>query len=866
MEQEHKQLVIGILAHVDSGKTTLSEALLYGTGTIRKLGRVDHKDAFLDTDALEKARGITIFSKQALFMAGNTDFTLLDTPGHVDFSTETERTLQVLDYAVLVISGTDGVQSHTETLWRLLRRYRIPTFVFVNKMDLPGPGREALLTQLNRRLGDGFVDFGAEQADRDEALALCDERLMETMLDQGSLTDTDLIPAIARRHVFPCWFGSALKLQGVDALVEGLDRYTRPAPALEAFGAKVFKVSQDEQGNRLTWLRVTGGALKVKAQLTGEVDGEPWAEKANQLRLYSGAKFTLAECIGPGQVCAVTGLTRARPGEGLGAERDSDLPVLEPVLSYQVLLPEGADVHAALGKLHRLEEEEPQLHVVWNETLGEIHVQLMGEIQLEVLKSLLAERYGLEVSFGPGGILYKETITEAMEGVGHYEPLRHYAEVHLKLEPLPRGSGMQFATDCREEVLDKNWQRLVLTHLEEKQHLGVLIGAPLTDVKITLIAGRAHLKHTEGGDFRQATYRAVRQGLMMADQIHKTQLLEPWYAFRLELPSDNVGRAMNDIQNMGGSFDPPETGADGDTTLLTGTAPASTMRSYPMEVVGYTRGRGHLTLTLDGYRPCHNAAEVIEAAGYEPEHDLDNPADSVFCAHGAGFVVPWEQVRSHMHVDSGWGKSKSPEQETQAVPQRRTAAYRATLEEDAELLKIFERTYGPIKRDPLAAFRPVQKRERPDFDAQQWEILPEYLLVDGYNIIIAWDELNALAKDSLEAARHKLMDILCNYQGYQKCNLILVFDAYRVPGSPGSIEQYHNIHVVYTKEAETADMFIEHVTHEIGKGRRVRVATSDGMEQIIILGHGALRVSARMFHEEVQNVEKQIRKLVQGEA
>ena len=864
MEQEHKQLVIGILAHVDSGKTTLSEALLYGTGTIRKLGRVDHKDAFLDTDALEKARGITIFSKQALFTAGDTDFTLLDTPGHVDFSTETERTLQVLDYAVLVISGTDGVQSHTETLWRLLRRYRIPTFVFVNKMDLPGPGREALLTQLNRRLGDGFVDFGAEQADRDEALALCDERLMETMLDRGSLTDTDLIPAIARRHVFPCWFGSALKLQGVDALVEGLDRYTRPAPALEAFGAKVFKVSQDEQGNRLTWLRVTGGALKVKAQLTGEADGEPWAEKANQLRLYSGAKFTLAECIGPGQVCAVTGLTKARPGEGLGAERDSDLPVLEPVLSYQVLLPEGADVHAALGKLHRLEEEEPQLHVVWNETLGEIHVQLMGEIQLEVLKSLLAERYGLEVSFGPGGILYKETITEAMEGVGHYEPLRHYAEVHLKLEPLPRGSGMQFATDCREEVLDKNWQRLVLTHLEEKQHLGVLIGAPLTDVKITLIAGRAHLKHTEGGDFRQATYRAVRQGLMMADQIHKTQLLEPWYAFRLELPSDNVGRAMNDIQNMGGSFDPPETGADGDTTLLTGTAPASTMRSYPMEVVGYTRGRGHLTLTLDGYRPCHNAAEVIEAAGYEPEHDLDNPADSVFCAHGAGFVVPWEQVRSHMHVDSGWGKTAKTEETVQARP-RRMVAYRATLEEDAELLKIFEQTYGPIKRDPLAAFRPTQKRERPDFNAEQWEIQPEYLLVDGYNIIFAWDELNALSKESLEAARHRLMDILCNYQGFKKCVLILVFDAYRVPGSPGSIEQYHNIHVVYTREAETADMFIERVTHEIGKGRRVRVATSDGMEQVIILGHGALRVSARMFHEEVQEAEKEIRRYLQGE-
>ena len=859
MESTRKQIVLGILAHVDSGKTTLSEAMLYRAGVTRRLGRVDHKDAFLDTDALEKARGITIFSKQALLTAGDTDITLLDTPGHVDFSTETERTLQVLDYAVLVVSGTDGVQSHTETLWRLLRRYHVPTFVFVNKMDLPGMERQELLAQLNRRLGEGFVDFGAEQADRDEALALCDENLMDRMLDAGQLQDADLIPAIARRHVFPCWFGAALKLEGVDALLDGLDRYTRPVPALEAFGAKVFKVSQDEQGARLTWLRVTGGELKVKAQLTGEADGEPWAEKANQLRLYSGAKYTLAEAIGPGQVCAVTGLTKARPGEGLGAERDSDLPVLEPVLSYQVLLPEGADVHAALGKLHRLEEEEPQLHVVWNEALGEIHVQLMGEIQLEVLRSLLAERFGLEVEFGPGGILYKETITESMEGVGHYEPLRHYAEVHLKLEPLPRGSGMQFAADCREEVLDKNWQRLVLTHLEEKQHLGVLTGSPLTDVKITLIAGRAHLKHTEGGDFRQATYRAVRQGLMLA----KSQLLEPWYAFRLEVPAENIGRAMSDIQRMEGTFDPPESGEE--TAVLTGFAPVSTMRSYPMEVVSYTRGRGHLSLTLDGYRPCHNAQEVIAAIGYEPEHDLDNPADSVFCAHGAGFVVPWDQVRSHMHVDSGWGKSTRPEQEA-AVPQRRAMAYRATLEEDAELLKIFERTYGPIKRDPLAAFRPVQKREHPDFAAEQWEIAPEYLLVDGYNIIFAWDELNALSKESLDAARHKLMDILCNYQGFQKCVLILVFDAYRVPGSPGSIEQYHNIHVVYTKEAETADMFIERVTHEIGRNRRVRVATSDGMEQIIILGHGALRVSARMFHEEVQNVEKQIRALVQGEA
>ena len=860
-----KRLVVGILAHVDSGKTTLSEAMLYRSGTIRKLGRVDHKDAFLDTDALEKARGITIFSKQALLNVKNTAVTLLDTPGHVDFSTETERTLQVLDYAVLVISGTDGVQSHTETLWRLLRRYHVPTFVFVNKMDLPGPGREALLAQLTHRLGEGFVDFGTDADARDEALALCDERLMEAVLENGELSDEQITAAIARRHVFPCWFGAALKLEGVDALLAGLDAYTRPAPALDAFGAKVFKLSPDEQGGRLTWLRVTGGSLKVKALLQGEADGEPWAEKANQLRLYSGAKYTLAEEVFPGQVCAVTGLTRARPGEGLGAQRDSDLPVLEPVLSYQVLLPEGADVHAALGKLHRLEEEEPQLHVVWNETLGEIHVQLMGEVQLEVLRSLLAERYGLCVEFGPGGILYKETITEPMEGVGHYEPLRHYAEVHLKLEPLPAGSGLQFAADCREEVLDKNWQRLVLTHLEEKQHLGVLIGAPLTDVKITLIAGRAHLKHTEGGDFRQATYRAVRQGLMMAHRIGKTQLLEPWYAFRLELPAENLGRALNDIQRMEGSFDPPETSPDGQTATLTGKAPAASMGSYPMEVVSYTRGRGRLSLTLDGYRPCHNTQQVVEAAGYEPEHDVENPADSVFCAHGAGFVVPWDQVRNYMHVDSGWGRAKPAEAAAPAAPQRRAAAYRATLEEDEELLKIFERTYGPIKRDPLAAFRPVQKRERPDFAAEQWTIAPEYLLVDGYNIIFAWEELNALSKQSLDAARKKLADILCNYQGFKKCVVILVFDAYRVPGSPGSIEQYHNIHIVYTKEAETADMFIEHVTHEIGKDRRVRVATSDGMEQIIILGHGALRVSARMFHEEVQQVEKEIKQLIQGE-
>ena len=854
METTQKQIVLGILAHVDSGKTTLSEAMLYRAGAIRKLGRVDHGDAFLDTDSLEKARGITIFSKQALLTAGNTAITLLDTPGHVDFSTETERTLQVLDYAVLVVSGTDGVQSHTETLWRLLRRYHVPTFVFVNKMDLPGMTREQLLTQLNHRLGEGFVDFGAEPAARNEALALCDEQLMEKMLDAGTLTDADIIPAVARRHVFPCWFGAALRLDGVDALLEGLDRYTRPAPALHAFGARVFKVSQDEQGTRLTWLRVTGGELKVKALLSGEADGEPWAEKANQLRLYSGAKYTLTEAIGPGQVCAVTGLTHAKPGAGLGAERDSDVPVLEPVLSYQVLLPEGADVHAALGKLHRLEEEEPQLHVVWNETLGEIHVQLMGEVQLEVLRSLLAERFGLEVSFGPGGILYKETITEPMEGVGHYEPLRHYAEVHLLLEPLPRGSGMQFATDCREEVLDKNWQRLVLTHLEEKTHLGVLTGSPITDMRITLCAGKAHVKHTEGGDFRQATYRAVRNGLRKAESV----LLEPWYDFLLELPTGNVGRAMTDLQQMGAKFQPPET--EGDRSVLQGSAPVAKLRVYAAEVTGYTHGMGRLVCSPKGYAPCQNPEEVIAAVGYDCDGDLENTADSIFCAHGAGYAVKWDEVEQHMHLPSCL-TAQPEEVDVPETPVRSAgAAYHGSLAEDKELMAIFERTYGKIERSPRQALytpkeEPAQYHGKPDpaYDGE------EYLLVDGYNIIFAWDELKTIARDNLDGARGQLMHILSNYCGYRQCRLILVFDAYKVKGQHGETEQYHNITVVYTKEAETADSYIEKATLDLSKKHKVRVATSDGMEQLIILGNGALRVSAEEFRQEVLQTETAIR-------
>ena len=868
METTQKQIVLGILAHVDSGKTTLSEAMLYRAGAIRKLGRVDHGDAFLDTDSLEKARGITIFSKQALLTAGNTAITLLDTPGHVDFSTETERTLQVLDYAVLVVSGTDGVQSHTETLWRLLRRYHVPTFVFVNKMDLPGMTREQLLTQLNHRLGEGFVDFGAEPAARNEALALCDEQLMEKMLDAGTLTDADIIPAVARRHVFPCWFGAALRLDGVDALLDGLDRYTRPAPALHAFGARVFKVSQDEQGARLTWLRVTGGELKVKALLTGEADGEPWAEKANQLRLYSGAKYTLTEVIGPGQVCAVTGLTHAKPGTGLGAERDSDVPVLEPVLSYQVLLPEGADVHAALGKLHRLEEEEPQLHVLWQEEKREIHMQVMGQVQMEILKNILWERFGLEAEFDAGSIVYKETLAEPVEGIGHFEPLRHYAEVHLLLEPGERGSGLQFASLCSEDMLDRNWQRLILTHLEEKRHVGVLTGSEITDLRILLIAGKAHTKHTEGGDFRQATYRAIRQGLRSGKSI----LLEPWFSYRLEVPTENLGRAMSDITRMNGRFDPPVT--EGNNSVLMGSVPVATMRDYAREVASYTKGHGRLSCSLQGYEPCHNTEEVMAQTDYDPEADTANPTGSVFCAHGAGFQVPWDQVSEYAHVESGWVPDSEEDAESgddalQGMPavNRRQGAIRQTgggterIISQEEIEEIFRRTYGKGAEDPHRFRRyhtssgsrsnytegPADSMRTPKTKAGLQEKPEEYLLVDGYNIIFAWPELRELAQINLDSARDKLMDILCNYQGYQGCRLILVYDAYKVKGNPGSVMKYHNIEVVYTKEAETADQYIERTTHELGakpQKYRVTVATSDALEQMIIWGNGAVRMSA----------------------
>ena len=702
-----KRLVIGILAHVDSGKTTLAEAMLYRAGVLRKLGRVDHRDAFLDTDAMERARGITIFAKQAVFdlpadAAGleETRLTLLDTPGHVDFSAEAERTLQVLDYAILVVSGTDGVQAHTQTLWNLLARYRVPTFVFVNKMDLPGADRAVRLRELRGRFGDGCVDFGPDaEADRAEALAMASETLMAEVLADGAPREADVITAIARREVFPCLFGAALRLDGVDDLLAALRRYTRQPEAAGAFGARVFKIASDDAGARLTYLKVTDGSLPVKATVTAREDARaPFAEKADQLRVYSGSKFRLTSEALPGDVVAVTGLTATYPGQGLGVQPDAAAPVLEPVLTYRLLLPEGGDPHTALRALRQLEQEDPQLHVVWQEALGEIHLQLMGEVQLEILQNLLTTRFGIEAGFDEGGILYKETLTAPVEGFGHYEPLRHYAEVHLLLEPAPRGSGIQLAAACRPDTLDGNWQRLILTHLAERTHPGVLTGAPLADVKITLTAGRAHLKHTEGGDFRQATYRAVRQGLRTAARDGHVALLEPWYNVRLELPAANLGRAMNDLQRMGGQTEPPA--QQGDLAVLAGRAPVSELRGYAREVAAYTRGEGRLICTPAGYAPCHNAEAVIAAAGYDPDADTENPADSVFCSHGAGTVIRWDEAPARAHVASGLGRSAPGADDTAAgeTRRRRADAYRGTLEQDKELLAIFERTYGPVRR------------------------------------------------------------------------------------------------------------------------------------------------------------------------
>ena len=869
-----KRLVIGILAHVDSGKTTLAEAMLYRAGVLRKLGRVDHRDAFLDTDAMERARGITIFAKQAVLdlpadAAGleETRLTLLDTPGHVDFSAEAERTLQVLDYAILVVSGTDGVQAHTQTLWNLLARYRVPTFVFVNKMDLPGADRAVRLRELRGRFGDGCVDFGPDaEADRAEALAMASETLMAEVLADGAPREADVITAIARREVFPCLFGAALRLDGVDDLLAALRRYTRQPEAAGAFGARVFKIVSDDAGARLTYLKVTDGSLPVKATVTAREDARaPFAEKADQLRVYSGSKFRLTSEALPGDVVAVTGLTATYPGQGLGVQPDAAAPVLEPVLTYRLLLPEGGDPHTALRALRQLEQEDPQLHVVWQEALGEIHLQLMGEVQLEILQNLLTTRFGIEAGFDEGGILYKETLTAPVEGFGHYEPLRHYAEVHLLLEPAPRGSGIQLAAACRPDTLDGNWQRLILTHLAERTHPGVLTGAPLADVKITLTAGRAHLKHTEGGDFRQATYRAVRQGLRTAARDGHVALLEPWYNVRLELPAANLGRAMNDLQRMGGQTEPPA--QQGDLAVLAGRAPVSELRGYAREVAAYTRGEGRLICTPAGYAPCHNAEAVIAAAGYDPDADTENPADSVFCSHGAGTVIRWDEAPARAHVASGLGRSAPGADDTAAgeTRRRRADAYRGTLEQDKELLAIFERTYGPVRRrNPnqsadLAARRALGSAPKTARQAAAQPAGPEYLLVDGYNVIFAWDSLRRLAENDLDIARRRLQDTLCNYAGYRRCTVILVFDAYKVKGGVGSVERYHNIHVVYTREAETADMYIEKTTHELGRKHRVRVVSSDGAEQIIILGSGGLRVSARAFEKEVAAVEAEIR-------
>ncbi len=863
-----KKIVIGILAHVDAGKTTLSESMLYLSGNIRKLGRVDRGDAFLDTYELEKARGITIFSKQAVFSLEDTQVTLLDTPGHVDFSAEMERTLQVLDYAILVISGADGVQGHTMTLWNLLSRYKIPTFLFINKMDQNGTDKKKVLQEVQTRLDGGCLDF-SENRDVNqwlEGLAMCEEQTLEHYLETGEIKESDITSMIADRKVFPCYFGSALKLEGVEAFLQGLTKYTRTPQYESEFGARVYKISRDDRGNRLTHMKITGGSLKVKTLLSnGTRIGEEhqsgqeensWEEKVNQIRIYSGEKYEMTDEVEAGVICAVTGLNYTLPGEGLGREKGAVAPILEPVLTYRIQLPQDCDVHKMLMQLRQLEEEEPQLHIVWNEQLSEIHAQVMGEVQIEILKSLIQERFGVQVEFDAGNIVYKETIADPVEGIGHFEPLRHYAEVHLWMEPAKPGTGLQFATCCSEDLLDRNWQRLILTHLQEREFPGVLTGSPITDVKITLAAGRAHLKHTEGGDFRQATYRAVRQGLKKADSV----LLEPYYAFRLEIPSDMVGRAMADIQKMQGEFQPPT--MEGELSILEGSAPVVNMRDYQMEVNTYSRGMGRLFCSLKGYEPCHNAQEVIEAIGYDSERDLENPTGSVFCAHGAGFAVPWNQVEDYMHIDTGLS-GQLPEGEQQEYVLSSAYEPEPIIDED-ELKEIFERTYGKKSAEKANPFKKRRSDSSSISDTGTRKTprprkKKEYLLVDGYNIIFAWKELQELAEIDIGAARDKLMDILCNYQGYKKCTVILVFDAYKVEGSTGTVQNHHNIYVVYTKEAETADQYIEKVAHEMGRTYDVTVATSDGLEQVIIRGQGCRLLSARELQEEIAWVNQQIR-------
>lgn len=875
-----KHICIGILAHVDAGKTTLSEGMLYQSGSIRKMGRVDNQDAFLDNYTLERERGITIFSKQAMIRRENLEITLLDTPGHVDFSAEMERTLQVLDYAILVISGTDGVQGHTRTLWQLLKRYQIPTFLFINKMDQPGTEKEALLTELKEKLSDACTDFGIEERSQIyENAALCEEGLLEVFLETGQLPEEELVRLVTQRKLFPCYFGSALKMDGVEEFLTGLETYTVNPQYGTEFGAKVFKILRDSQGNRLTYLKITGGILRVKDVLSNEdAESEIWKEKVNQIRIYSGEKFDTADEVKAGSICAVTGLTKTFPGQGLGCEPSSEAPVLEPVLTYQIILPPDQQPAVFLPKLRMLEEEEPLLRLVWNEPLQEIQAQVMGEVQIEILQSLIQERFGVKVAFGAGNIVYKETITDVVEGVGHFEPLRHYAEVHLILEPGEPGSGMQYLLGCSEEVLDKNWQRLILTHLEEREHRGVLTGAVLTDMKITVATGKAHLKHTEGGDFRQATYRAIRQGLMQASSV----LLEPYYSFRLEVPLENVGRAMTDLDQRGANVSPPETA--GDTAVLTGSAPVATLRDYQREVVSYTRGQGRLTCVLKGYGPCHNAEEIIEQKGYDPERDLSNPSSSVFCSHGAGFYVEWDQVSEYMHLERVLSHRDSARDEAKRDQEGNTSQWRkygrkpeqsnsskeAWLGVD-EVDAILDKTYHANRKEGFVPHKGISHKRRKNRTepvtreygtgtARPAVDQEKYLLVDGYNVIYAWEELSQLAQKNIDSARGKLLDILCDYQGMKKCNLIVVFDAYRVQGHPTEILDYHNIHVVYTREAETADQFIEKFAHDNGRKYDVTVATSDGLEQIIIRGQGCRLLSARELEKEVAYWKQRVKR------
>ena len=843
-----KRICIGVMSHVDAGKTTLLEAMLYRGGATRRLGRVDHQDAFLDTDEQERARGITIFSKQAELALPEADITFLDTPGHVDFSAEMERTLQVLDYALLLVSGTDGVQSHTRTLWQLLRRYQIPTIVFVNKMDLPGKGRDGILQELRQELSENCAAFDADEAVLHEELSLLDEALMEQVLKTGRLEDAQIAGLIAKRRVFPCFFGAALQLQGVDELLSALQRYTVEPSYPAEFSAQVYKIARGEKDERLTFLKVTGGCLRVKQALRAE----DWEEKADQLRLYSGNKYTLLQQARAGMVCAVTGLSRTQAGEHLGAGRPAQAPVLEPVLEYRMHA-DTDDLQGAYLKLRRLEEEDPQLHLVWDHQLREIRVQLMGPVQMEILQRLIAARFGLSVRFDEGNIVYKETIAAPVEGVGHYEPLRHYAEVHLLLEPGEPGSGIVLDTMCSEDVLARSWQRLIFTHLQEAVQPGVLTGSPITDLRITLVSGKAHLKHTEGGDFRQATYRAVRQGLRKAQSV----LLEPWYSFRLELPSGMLGRAMTDFERMHAELSAPE--LTGERAVLTGAGPVRLLRGCTAEVTSYTRGQGKISYQPAGYRPCAQQDEIVKRIGYDPERDLLHPTGSVFCSHGAGFEVKWDEVDRMAHLPL---LDFSPKQEPEK-PQRivRSVAPGGAPELEKELLAIFERTYGQIKRRdvlPMMALRSQDKKEL----LARMEPAEEFVLVDGYNIIFAWDELKEIGRDSLDAARHVLMNLLCNYQGYRGCNLILVFDAYKVPQNLGMVEKYHNIFIVYTQEAETADSYIERVTYELRGRKRVRVATSDNLEQLIILGHGAVRVSAKSFHDEVMQTQQEIERIL----